>query len=63
MNEFDPYDELMELVRFAKAADQHIGNLLKNQQEMVKAINNQSNRLDTLQEIVRRLHDEVTRKE
>jgi hypothetical protein len=29
----------MELKRFAHAADQHIGNLLKNQTEMVKAHN------------------------
>ena len=38
-NDFDPYEELMELINFAKAADQHIGNLLKNQTEMVKAHN------------------------
>ena len=36
---FDPLEELLELKRFAKAADQHISNLLKNQEQMVKAIN------------------------
>jgi ABC-type transporter Mla subunit MlaD len=61
MNSFDPYEQLLELITFAKAADQHIGNLLKNQQEMVKAINSQSKRLDNLQEILRRLNDEITR--
>ena len=59
--EWDPYEQLLELINFAKAADQHIGNLLKNQQEMVKAINSQSKRLDNLQEILRRLNDEITR--
>jgi len=59
--EWDPYEQLLELITFAKAADQHIGNLLKNQQEMVKAINSQSKRLDNLQEILRRLNDEITR--
>jgi len=38
-NDFDPYEELMELKRFAQAADQHIGNLLKNQTEIVRAHN------------------------
>ena len=37
--DFDPYEELMELKRFAQAADQHIGNLLKNQTEIVRAHN------------------------
>ena len=45
---FNPYERIMELERFAKAADIHIGNLLKNQQEMVKAFNNQSNTLNDL---------------
>ena len=58
--EWDPYEQLLELINFAKAADQHISNLLKNQQEMVKAINSQSKRLDNLQEILRRLNDEIT---
>ena len=57
---WDPYEELMQLINFAKAADQHIGNLLTNQQELVKAINSQSKRLDNLQEILRRLNDEIT---
>ena len=39
MKSFDPYEELMELKRFAQAADQHIGNLLQNQTQMVKAHN------------------------
>jgi len=58
--EWDPYEQLLELINFAKAADQHIGNLLKNQQELVKALNSQSKRLDNLQEILRRLNDEIT---
>jgi len=45
---WDPYEKIMELERFAKAADQHIGNLLKNQQEMVKAFNNQTETVNTL---------------
>jgi glycerol-3-phosphate responsive antiterminator len=45
---FDPYERMIELERFAKAADQHIGNLLKNQQEMVKAFNSQSETVNIL---------------
>jgi len=45
---FNPYERIIELERFAKAADQHIANLLKNQQEMVKAFNSQSNTLNDL---------------
>lgn len=37
--EWDPYEQLMQLINFAKAADQHISNLLHNQAEMVKAHN------------------------
>lgn len=47
-DDFDPYERMIELERFAKAADQHIGNLLKNQQEMVKAFNSQSETVNTL---------------
>jgi glycerol-3-phosphate responsive antiterminator len=47
-NNWDPYERIIELERFAKAADQHIANLLKNQQEMVKAFNSQSNTLNDL---------------
>jgi len=46
--DFNPYERIMELERFAKASDQHIANLLKNQQEMVKAFNSQSETVNIL---------------
>jgi lipopolysaccharide biosynthesis regulator YciM len=37
--DFDPYRDLVELKNFASTADVHLGNLLKNEKEIVKAIN------------------------
>jgi prefoldin subunit 5 len=37
--DFDPYRDLVELKNFATSADTHLGNLLKNEKEIVKAIN------------------------
>jgi len=47
-NEYDPYERIVELERFANAADQHLTNLLRNQQEMVKAHNANINKVDTI---------------
>jgi len=35
---FDPYNELMELSKFAKAADVHITNLVNNEKQIIKAV-------------------------
>lgn len=66
---FDPLEELLELKRFAKAADQHISNLLKNQEQMVKAINSQSEQIKRLEntvkyykKIIKEIHNETTGK-
>ena len=37
--DWDPYKDLVELKNFAVSADTHLGNLLKNEKEIVKAIN------------------------
>ena len=37
--DWDPYRDLVELKNFASTADVHIANLLKNEKEIVKAIN------------------------
>lgn len=37
--DYDPYEELEELKKFAVAADMHIVQLMKNQDQMVKQIN------------------------
>jgi HEAT repeat protein len=67
--EKDPYERLIELEHFAKAADQHIGNLLKNQQEMIKAINSQSEQMKRLEntvkfykKLLKEMHNETTGK-
>jgi hypothetical protein len=59
---WDPYNEIVKLNNFAKAADQHIGNLLQNEKEMVIAINTQSTQIKELQNIVKELKDEIARK-
>ena len=43
--EFSPFDELESLKKFAIGADQHIGNMLQNEKQMIKAVNAVSDRL------------------
>ena len=50
---FDAYQELMDLKRFAHNADAHIHSLLKNQEQLIKAINNQSEQLTRLENTVK----------
>tara|TARA_R100000742_G_C4164554_1_gene4948 strand:- start:150 stop:356 length:207 start_codon:yes stop_codon:yes gene_type:complete len=46
--DYSPYDEIQELRKFAIGADQHIGNLLKNEKEMIKAVNAVHERLEKM---------------
>ena len=48
-NDWDPYDQLMELIRFANASDVHIKNLLANEKQLITAINNQSEKIEKLE--------------
>ena len=48
--DFDPYRDLVELKNFAISADTHLGNLLKNEKEIVKAINQISDMQKQLKE-------------
>jgi len=47
--DYSPYDEIQELRKFAIGADQHIGNLLKNEKEMIKAVNAVHERLEKME--------------
>ena len=47
--DYSPYDELQELRKFALGADQHIGNLLKNEKQMIKAVNAVHERLERME--------------
>tara|TARA_E500000318_G_scaffold79467_1_gene74419 strand:+ start:3245 stop:3451 length:207 start_codon:yes stop_codon:yes gene_type:complete len=47
--DYSPYDELQELRKFALGADQHIGNLLKNEKQMIKAVNAVHERLEKME--------------
>ncbi len=60
---FDPYENLMELNKFAKAADQHIGNLLKNQTEVVRAHNSNTTKIDQLTKAINELRFDVLKLE
>lgn len=60
---FDPYENLMELNKFAKAADQHIGNLLKNQTEVVRAHNSNTTKIDELTKAINELRFDVLKLE
>jgi|DEB0MinimDraft_10_1074344.scaffolds.fasta_scaffold37773_4 hypothetical protein len=52
----DPYDTLMDLVKFANHADKHLNNLIKNQKVLLDTLNKtqeqielQSKRIDLLE--------------
>ena len=50
--DFDPYRDLVELKNFATSADTHLGNLLKNEKEIVNAINELS---ETIKQMKQRI--------
>ena len=50
--EFNPYDKIKELEKFAKAADKHIAQLHKNQGQILIAINELS---QTIQDQTQRI--------
>jgi hypothetical protein len=39
MSDFDPYTELMEVIRFCNQADQHIATLIANQEVIINQLN------------------------
>lgn len=52
----NPYDTLMDLVKFANHADKHLNNLIKNQKVLLETLNKtqeqielQSKRIDLLE--------------
>lgn len=57
---FDPYEKLVQLELFAKAADQHIANLLKNQKSIVEVSNSHQQQIDELKQIIKELKNETT---
>ncbi len=63
--EFDPYQELIELKNFAKAADQHLSNLLQNQKQFIQAINSQTDRISALEkriELMEKMNETARKK-
>lgn len=62
--DFDPYRDLVELKNFATSADTHIGNLLKNEKEIVKAINELSEAIKAMKkraELMEKVLNEIAR--
>lgn len=62
-DKFNPYERIIELERFAKAADTHIGNLLKNQTSMVTAHNGNTKSIDDLTKAVNELRFDILKLE
>ena len=63
--EFDPYQERIELKNFAKAADQHLSNLLQNQKQFIQAINSQTDRISALEkriELMEKMNETARKK-
>jgi hypothetical protein len=55
MNDWDPYEKLMELQRFAEHADQHIHNLSKNQKTLIDTINIQHKEIELINKRLKKL--------
>jgi hypothetical protein len=53
--DWDPYKDLVELKNFAVSADVHLGNLLKNEKEIVTAINELGNSIKQMKERIKLL--------
>ena len=60
--EFDAYQELMNLIKFANAADTHIKNLVDNEKHLISAINAQSEKLEMVVKRIQLLELENTNK-
>jgi len=54
---FDPYEELQAIKKYIEVADKHIANLLKNEKEIVFAVNQLSDRMKQLEDRL----NEITR--
>lgn len=47
--DFNPYDEIIELKKFANQVDKHIVSLLNNQKQFIDAINETSAKVQRLE--------------
>jgi len=61
--EFDAFENLMELNKFAKAADKHIESLIKNQKEIIRAHNSNTDKIDGLVKQVNELRFDLLKLE
>ena len=64
MTNWDPYEKLLELQRFADHADQHIEYLMKNQKTLIDTINVQHKELNLINKRLKQLEEklnEITR--
>lgn len=70
--DFDPYRDLVELKNFAISVDTHLGNLLNNEKEIVKSINEITEQMKQLKqkmalldsvlgELIQEKHNETSR--
>ena len=60
--EFDAYQELINLIKFANAADQHLKNLMDNEKHLISAINAQFEKIESLTKRIQMLELENTNK-
>jgi len=57
IDDFDPYEKLMELQRFAKHADQHIEYLMKNQKVLIDTLNIQHKEINLINKRLKKLEE------
>ena len=57
IEDFDPYEKLMELQRFANHADQHIEYLMKNQKVLIDTLNIQHKEINLINKRLKKLEE------
>jgi len=57
IDDFDPYEKLMELQRFANHADQHIEYLMKNQKVLIDTLNIQHKEINLINKRLKKLEE------
>lgn len=57
--DWDPYQHLLELAKFAEHADQHIEFLLKNQRVLLDTVNLQHKEIALMNKRLKKMEDKI----
>ena len=54
---FDAFQEMQNLIRFSHSVDAHIKNLINNEKQVIKAVNEQTELIDELRLRIKKLEE------